>query len=137
MFAGGDDLFLIGPWNTIIKLAPVIDESFTSYVCNNPEVHLSAGVSLHKPHTPIDSMAAAAEDAIDKAKAGGRNRLTVYSEVAEWDTVREMAAIREKMESWPTHSVGLHQVTAHADTALPVRGKVQMTIGKKIRINRF
>ena len=100
VFAGGDDLFLIGPWNTIIKLAPIIDDSFTSYVCNNPEVHLSAGVSLHKPHTPIDSMAIAAEGAIDKAKSGGRNRFTIYSEVAEWSVVREMTAIREKMESW-------------------------------------
>jgi CRISPR-associated protein Csm1 len=100
VFAGGDDLFLIGPWNKIMELAPHIGNSFRHYVCNNPEVHLSAGISVHKPHTPIHSMAFAAEMAIEASKSGGRNRLTAFSETVDWETVQEMSNIREKLESW-------------------------------------
>ena len=52
VFAGGDDLFLIGPWNRVIELASFLRQSFAEYVGRNQEIHFSAGISLHKPHAP-------------------------------------------------------------------------------------
>ncbi|MDY7029569.1 MAG: type III-A CRISPR-associated protein Cas10/Csm1, partial [Spirochaetota bacterium] len=57
VFAGGDDLFLIGPWNRIIQLSGKIRATFAEYVCGSPKIHLSAGIALHKPNTPVSLMA--------------------------------------------------------------------------------
>lgn len=53
VFAGGDDLFLIGAWNRIIDFASFLNSSFKEYVCENEQITISAGVALHKPNTPV------------------------------------------------------------------------------------
>jgi len=100
VFAGGDDLFLIGPWNRIIDLSYELHKSFSAYVCHNPAIHLSAGISLHKPHTPIDTLAETAEAALELSKSKGRNRLTLFGETAAWEMAEELLAVRRTFENW-------------------------------------
>ncbi|MCF8025659.1 MAG: type III-A CRISPR-associated protein Cas10/Csm1 [Desulfobacteraceae bacterium] len=100
VFAGGDDLFLIGPWNHIMDFAPELAETFSAYVCKNSNVTLSAGISFHKPHTPVNAMAEAAESALERSKADGRNRLTVFGETVVWDEAFDLYGIRDVFERW-------------------------------------
>jgi len=100
VFAGGDDLFLIGPWNRIMEFAPELAESFADYVCRNPKVTLSAGISFHKAHTPVNAMAEAAEFALEKAKDSGRSRLTVFDEVLGWQEAGDLYAVEEILGKW-------------------------------------
>jgi CRISPR-associated protein Csm1 len=100
VFAGGDDLFLIGPWNRIIDLASFLREKFSQYVCHNEEVHFSAGISLQKPHTPLDKLAEDAGNALERAKSSGRNRITVFGETAAWDEFTELQEIKETLKCW-------------------------------------
>jgi len=102
VFAGGDDLFLIGPWNRIIELSLVLEKSFSEYVCHNKKVHFSAGISFHKPHTPINTMAEAAESELEKAKSSSKekNRLTLFSETATWAQVKNLMEVKKVIEAW-------------------------------------
>ncbi|MCP4691137.1 MAG: type III-A CRISPR-associated protein Cas10/Csm1, partial [Desulfobacterales bacterium] len=102
VFAGGDDLFLIGPWNRIIELAMELRESFSDYACRNDHVHFSAGISLHKSHTPVDAMADAAEAELDKSKTASeeKNSLTLFSETASWARAAEYTKIKQDLEKW-------------------------------------
>lgn len=100
VFAGGDDLFLIGPWNRIIKLADFLRESFANYVCYNKEIHFSAGISLHKPHTPLDKLSGAAEAAIEKSKNKGRSRITLFSETVDWNEFVRLMKIKDTLKLW-------------------------------------
>ncbi|MCD6532636.1 MAG: type III-A CRISPR-associated protein Cas10/Csm1 [Deltaproteobacteria bacterium] len=102
VFAGGDDLFLIGPWNRIIELAEVLRKSFAEYVCFNSELHFSAGITLHKPHTPIDKLAREAEAGLEKAKHfdEAKNRLTLFGETVTWETLAQLDDIRVQFASW-------------------------------------
>jgi len=100
VFAGGDDLFLIGPWNRIIKLVGFLRESFADYVCHNKEIHFSAGISLHKPHTPLDKLSGAAEAAIEKSKNKGRNRITLFSETVDWNEFARLMKIKDTLQLW-------------------------------------
>ncbi len=100
VFAGGDDLFLIGPWNRIYELSLILNKTFSNYVCRNPEIHFSAGISLYKAHTPLNNIANSAETALEKSKSKGRNRLTMFSQTATWDEAKELENIREKFETW-------------------------------------
>ena len=100
VFAGGDDLFLIGPWNRVVELAGVLHKTFAQYVCQNDKIRFSAGITLHKTHTPLDKLAHQAEVALGKSKDEGRNRITLFNETAEWDEFLLLQRIKDKLLEW-------------------------------------
>lgn len=55
VYAGGDDLFIVGAWNEVIDLALDIDGAFRRYT--GERLSLSAGIGLFKPGFPISQMA--------------------------------------------------------------------------------
>ncbi|WP_305046698.1 type III-A CRISPR-associated protein Cas10/Csm1 [Geoalkalibacter sp.] len=102
VFAGGDDLFLIGPWNRIIEFSGVLREAFARFGCGNPQVTLSAGININKPGIPVPALAEQAEDALGAAKNGGRNALTLFGETVGWDQFQQLEDIRRTLEQWQT-----------------------------------
>jgi CRISPR-associated protein Csm1 len=100
VFAGGDDLFLIGPWNRIVELAGDLQASFRKYVCENKEIHFSAGITVHKAHTPMDVLAAASEEALEMSKKQGRNRITVFDQTVTWQQFAELKNVADEMTQW-------------------------------------
>jgi len=100
IFAGGDDLFLIGPWNEMIEFSKRISNDFSSYCCKNPEISLSAGLFITKPETPVFTMAEESEKSLNKAKIEGKNRITIFNITLPWDKLSEIEIIREHLDSW-------------------------------------
>ncbi len=100
VFAGGDDLFLIGPWNRMIEFVALLHDRFSAYTCGNPELHFSAGISLQKPHAPIDKMSEAAETALKMSKDAGRGRVTIFSETVKWKAFFALQEIRKQFDTW-------------------------------------
>ncbi len=68
VFAGGDDLFIVGKYNDIIKLAKLINTEFRKFTGNNSEVTISAGIGLFKTNVPIWYMAEETEKMLEQAK---------------------------------------------------------------------
>lgn len=68
IYAGGDDLFIVGAWDDVAELAFDINACFETFACDNPAVHLSGGVTLHKPKFPLYQIARMAKQAEDAAK---------------------------------------------------------------------
>ena len=100
VFAGGDDLFLIGPWNSIIDFALFLNESFRDYVCENSYITISAGISLNKPGEPIPSISERAEGALKKSKSNDRNSITIFNETVKWYEFNELNKIRTSVQDW-------------------------------------
>lgn len=100
VFAGGDDLFLIGPWNRIIEFAGFINEKFTQYVCGNKNITLSAGVVIHKPGVPVRELAETSEHALKQSKDSGRERITVFGETVQWKNFYKLQQIKETIMQW-------------------------------------
>ena len=67
-YAGGDDLLIIGPWDLIIQLAKDIRETFKDFTCQNPDINISAGVSIINKKFPIGRAALLADEALQKSK---------------------------------------------------------------------
>lgn len=84
IFAGGDDLLIVGPWDRIIELAREIRREFKDFTCHNPNVTLSAGIYICKPKYPIGHAVGKAEEALKQSKDWGRNRISVMGETAVW-----------------------------------------------------
>jgi CRISPR-associated protein Csm1 len=57
VYAGGDDLFALGAWSDIAELADEFSNYFHRYTCNNIDIGISAGFSIHGPKYPVRQMA--------------------------------------------------------------------------------
>lgn len=85
VYAGGDDLLLIGPWRQIPGLAAELHEDFGRYCGGNPSLTLSAGIAFVSPREPLNRSADAAEAALEAAKARPeKDALGIMGEVLSW-----------------------------------------------------
>lgn len=101
VFAGGDDLFLIGPWRIMADLSLEIHRQFTNYVCENDQLTFSAGISIQKTHVPVDKLAEAAEEALEEAKdVEEKNSISLFGSTVSWDDFQELVNHKVIMESW-------------------------------------
>jgi CRISPR-associated protein Csm1 len=89
VYAGGDDVLVIGPWYQAMRFALEMRRSFDEFSGHNPNLTLSAGIALFDPKTPVSRTAAEAEDRLEKAKDDGRDRvhaiMPLGSSAIEWD----------------------------------------------------
>lgn len=51
VYAGGDDVFLVGAWNDVLEAAQRIQSNFTAFSCG--ALTLSAGIGIFDDHYPI------------------------------------------------------------------------------------
>jgi len=99
VFAGGDDLFLIGPWYDLVRLAEDLHGWFSRLTCQNPDVTFSAGLVFSRPGTPVRHLAWLAEHALEAAKTAGRNRITVASNTITWPQYSQALTLHRLMRS--------------------------------------
>ncbi len=66
IYAGGDDLFVVGAWNLIPLLAERIHRRFAAYVGHNPNLHISAGITLEDRKFPLYQAADRAGGALEQ-----------------------------------------------------------------------
>lgn len=91
VYSGGDDVFLIGPWDLMPDLARHITDDFARYTSKNPAVHLSAGMAFIDGKYPVYQAAEDAKNAIDDAKdINGKNAFTFLDESWKWDIFNEI-----------------------------------------------
>lgn len=69
VYSGGDDLFIVGEWNTVIRIAKTIREDFREYTCMNPAFSISGGMAILTTKFPI--IAGAEESALEESNAKG------------------------------------------------------------------
>jgi CRISPR-associated protein Csm1 len=68
LYAGGDDLLIIGMWDVIPRLAARIAKDFSLYTGQNSDIHLSAGISIVGGKEPLYAAIEAASKALKQAK---------------------------------------------------------------------
>ncbi|MCP4351451.1 MAG: type III-A CRISPR-associated protein Cas10/Csm1 [Desulfobacterales bacterium] len=69
IYAGGDDLFIIGSWDQLPNFAKNIHSEFREFCCMNPLFSISGGLTLQRGKYPIYKGAQLAGEAEKKAKA--------------------------------------------------------------------
>jgi len=106
-FAGGDDLFLVGPWRQIIDLAVDIRDLFGKFSANNEDMSLSAGISVVKPHVPLRRVAETAEELLEKSKKYEenhelrKNAITLFGHTLKWSDMKN----QKKWSKWFTEKL--------------------------------
>jgi CRISPR-associated protein Csm1 len=103
VFAGGDDLFTIGPWNKIINFAIELRKKLALFCAGNPDITLSGGILIAKPRLPMRKAVALAEDHLGLAKQYTspnriKNNVCLLGEVLSWEEAEELIKIGEKID---------------------------------------
>lgn len=86
VFAGGDDLFLIGPWRQMVVFAKALNDRFKSFVAGRSQVTLCAGIAVTKPALPVHAIAGQAEMQLEQAKDHpDKNAVNLFGTTASWE----------------------------------------------------
>lgn len=109
IYAGGDDLFIIGSWDQLPLLGEEIRKEFQQFSCENPSFSISGGLTLHRGRYPIYKAAQQAGDAEKKAKTL-RNSWKLGNLIQKdafcflgvpvpWEYIGQVHAIKELLEA--------------------------------------
>lgn len=90
VYAGGDDLFIVGDWREMIGVAEQVSSKFKAYTCGNTAFSISGGVAILGSKYPIIAGAQQSAEAEDRAKghkAGGKekNSFSLLGMPLGWD----------------------------------------------------
>lgn len=89
VYSGGDDIFLVGAWDGVLKAALRIQHAFQRFTGGS--LTISAGMTLHPQTYPIRRAAAETEELETEAKSlDGKNAISLFAAgegfVYHWDT---------------------------------------------------
>ena len=84
IYAGGDDLFIVGRWDKVIEFAKLIHEE-TLRQFSGEGISISGGIAIVKPKYPIAKAAEMAGDAEEAAKQGEKNAINLFGRTISWN----------------------------------------------------
>ena len=88
VYSGGDDAFVIGKWDKLIRFSNKIWKDFRAFTCydqnKNPDVHFSAGIFMSNPHYPLGRFYKDTKRLQDKAKVQ-KNQVDVFDHTLDWN----------------------------------------------------
>ncbi len=104
VFAGGDDLMLVGAWNEVFDFAGKIQKEFAK-TFGEENLTISGGLAIFKPKMPIKYVAAEAEELLHKAKeteinGENRNQFAAFGQVWKWKDHEEITNSANQIIGW-------------------------------------
>jgi len=108
VYSGGDDLFVIAPYDLATEFALRLRKEFRKFTCNNPDFGISGGIFIGRHNTPIHLVAKFAEHLEDKAKNARKEKdaVAVFEKAFVWQSGDEEKGISfcfKKDESLEEH----------------------------------
>jgi len=95
VFAGGDDIFLLGAWDEIIEFSKELDREFKNFV-KGSSLSISMGMMLFKSSVPINYIAKTSEEYLENAKEiDGKDALSLFGECVKWKDYNEIKELQK------------------------------------------
>jgi CRISPR-associated protein Csm1 len=101
IYSGGDDLFIVGAWDLLPRLAERINQDLAIYTGGHPGIHASGGIALAGSKYPLYQAAEDAHEAEQAAKTShyngqSKNALNFLEQTIPWARFEEVKQ-RQKM----------------------------------------
>ncbi|HHG74682.1 MAG TPA: type III-A CRISPR-associated protein Cas10/Csm1, partial [Persephonella sp.] len=103
VYSGGDDLFVIAPYDLVIEFALRLRETFREFTCENPDFGISGGIYIGRHDTPIHLVAKFAEELEIKAKKQRivKDMIAMFDKALLWSEEVECSVDRKGIMSCP------------------------------------
>ncbi len=98
VYAGGDDLFIIGAWDDVAEISIDIQKAFTKFCGDNPNLTISGGFVVQHHDFPLYKLADLGHEAEKTSKESDKNRLTLFYDPNLKDTMRDDKHLRQTLE---------------------------------------
>ncbi len=99
VYSGGDDLFLIGPWFQLLQFSREFQNKFTCFFASNPDITLSAGITVFAANGPVTVAAERAEEYLERSKdSPGKNRLTLFDTTVPWSSLDRLFEFQQFLD---------------------------------------
>lgn len=100
IYAGGDDLFVVGAWDAAFDFATRLRADFDTYTGTNPDLTFSGGIVVVNDHLPIRYAAQMAQNAEEAAKSYARagrekNALTLFNTPIGFEELPAFTSFKE------------------------------------------
>ena len=106
VYAGGDDMLLVGPWRQVLEMAKTMRERFRPWTGSNPNLSISAGIELFKPQQPVGPAVGRAEERLAAAKKGGRNAVcAIVDRALAWEDFARALRDAETLNEYLRHAL--------------------------------
>jgi len=100
VYSGGDDMLLIGPWNSVVSFGMELREKFAQFVSYNKNLTMSAGIIFTKHNYPVFRGAEEADSALESSKESGKDAITLFGQTVRWDDFSEVMENSMKLKFW-------------------------------------
>ncbi len=77
IYAGGDDIFIIGSTKDIIKMSILLNEEFKKFT--NKKLKISSGIGIFKPNLPVSKAGEMTGEIEAVAKKGDKNKVALFN----------------------------------------------------------
>jgi CRISPR-associated protein Csm1 len=123
VFSGGDDVCVLGAWDTVMRFALDFRNRFAEFANHNPSVTLSGGIVLAGPSLPVRNIAEEAEEALEASKARRNNT---------GDTVKDGVTVVGVTAGWKEYEQSLADAESILQYLDPKEGKVSSAVVYKM-----
>lgn len=127
LYAGGDDLLLVGPWNVVLDFAEALAGKFEAGPAQEySPLTLSAGIALTPYRVPIRHAVERAEELLESAKQHpGKNRCAALGTDWSWKEHETVVGDGKRLADWVGDGVAprslLYRLLRLAESSKPVR----------------
>ena len=126
LYAGGDDLLLVGPWDVVLDFAGFLTREFEAGPAQEySPLTLSAGIALTPYRLPIRHAVERAEELLELAKqCPGKNRCAALGADWSWKQHESVVGDGKQLADWVEAGVArslLHRLLRLAESSKPVR----------------
>lgn len=120
VFAGGDDLLLIGPWNVVFDFLGHMQHHFAKSLGTKYQLTFSAGLALTRAKQPIKFAAERAEKLLEQAKTepaqgaiAAKDQCAAFGGRWKWAEHESIVAAAKQLALWVNEGVCLRGWVQH------------------------
>ena len=96
IFAGGDDVFAVGPWSEVQRFTVELKRRFDEYfITEKSRMSFSAGVVMVHDKTPVNFMARESETALENMKHHGKDGVHIFGNDVSYADVPKLMELAE------------------------------------------
>jgi len=110
IFAGGDDLFVLGAWDEVIELSKRVRNDFVEFA-KGSSLTFSVGMILTKPNKPVNFIARVSEEALEDAKEiDNKDAISLFGETVKWKKYLNDKNLKEELKLLDDNSAMLYRL---------------------------